>query len=173
MTSDFRLSLPKTLYCGINSTSCSVRRSVDWICVGSTAPSHSFERGTDALFARQGRILHTTDLAVPTNRIAASYPSREVVDHSRAYDAGAASETVPGFQLIVNFQALLSRLSKICLSRMESALSTPRFSCAYVEFIATSVEPHEFGNVVLFVPASAAKEQRSGGRNLRRSCTMS
>jgi hypothetical protein len=30
----------------------------------------------------------------------------------------------------VNLQALLKRLSRICLSRMESAVSTPMFSCA-------------------------------------------
>src|SRR6478735_1813265 len=31
---------------------------------------------------------------------------------------------------LVNLQALLNRLSRICLSRMESAVSAPRFSCA-------------------------------------------
>ncbi len=30
----------------------------------------------------------------------------------------------------MNLQALLKRLSRICLSRMESAVSAPRFSCA-------------------------------------------
>src|SRR5437879_2094297 len=37
------------------------------------------------------------------------------------------SLTSPAF---VNLQALLRRLSSICLSRMESAVSAPRFSCA-------------------------------------------
>jgi hypothetical protein len=37
------------------------------------------------------------------------------------------SATSPSF---VNLQALLKRLRRICLSRMESALSAPRFSCA-------------------------------------------
>src|SRR5438046_3206494 len=35
--------------------------------------------------------------------------------------------TSPSF---VNLQALLSRLSRICLSLIESAVSAPRFSCA-------------------------------------------
>src|SRR5262245_11423466 len=33
---------------------------------------------------------------------------------------------------LVNLQALLKRLSRICLSRMESAVSAPRFSCASI-----------------------------------------
>src|SRR6266536_317315 len=37
------------------------------------------------------------------------------------------SATSPSF---VNLQALLRRLSRICLTRMESAVSAPRFSCA-------------------------------------------
>src|SRR6516225_10208921 len=37
------------------------------------------------------------------------------------------SATSPSF---VNLQALLKRLSRICLSRMESAVSAPKFSCA-------------------------------------------
>src|SRR5215813_2155852 len=37
------------------------------------------------------------------------------------------SATSPSF---VNLQALLSKLSKICLRRMESTVSAPRFSCA-------------------------------------------
>src|SRR5215468_5003849 len=37
------------------------------------------------------------------------------------------SATSPSF---VNLQALLKRLSRICFSRMESAVSAPTFSCA-------------------------------------------
>src|SRR5262245_9135574 len=37
------------------------------------------------------------------------------------------SATSPSF---VNLQALLSRFSRICLRRMESAVSAPKFSCA-------------------------------------------